>query len=209
MEKIEKYQSELGEKAIKIVLERWYALKLKKVSEQKNLKTPDYEITDAAGVVVAACEVKSCVDANVPVYNPDVSIEELSEISKKRDRNHRSKLQRHHAKAISQLKAYRTLPTLIIFVSFDMTDHIDMDIILQEYELLHPLAPMADLYLLLKIYQHVIPSDQFVIEDTPQLRYSTELGESLGRKYLSLEEALRNNGMLPATFRLEKQSRED
>ncbi len=59
MEKLEQYQSELGEKAIKIVLERWYALTLKKVLEVKDTRTPDYEVLNSAGEVIAICEVKS------------------------------------------------------------------------------------------------------------------------------------------------------
>lgn len=202
MREIEIYQSELGEKALKIVLEHWYALKLEQVPKIKNRETPDYKIIDGAGDIIAVCEVKSCVDANVQTYNPTMSREELAEVSKKKDRNHRSKLQRHHSKAMAQLVGYHTLPTLVVFVSFDMTDHIDMDIFLQDHQTLYPSAAMADLYLLLKIHQDIIPSDKFEIRYMIQLRHSTKLGENFGHRHLSLEEALHNGGFLPATFEL-------
>ena len=202
MENLEKYQSELGEKAIKIVLESWYALTLRKMPETKGIKTPDYEILNGVGEVIAIGEVKSLVDANVPTFNPATSYKELTEISKNRDKNHRSKLQRHHGKAMSQLSNHCDLPTLIIFASFDMTDDIDMDIVLQEHQVLYPSAAMADLYLLIRIHQSVIPSDTFEIRYTAQLRHSTKLGDEFGHRYFSLNEAWRNDGALPATFRV-------
>jgi hypothetical protein len=42
MGNLEKYQSELGEKATKILLESWYALTLRKVPEVKGTRTPDF-----------------------------------------------------------------------------------------------------------------------------------------------------------------------
>lgn len=202
MEYLEKYQSELGEKAIKIVLESWYALTLRKVPRAKGVKTPDYEILNKAKEVIAIGEVKSLVDANVPTYNPATSYEDDVEISKKRDKNHRSKLQTHHGKAMSQLANRRDLPTLVIFTSFDMTDDIDMDMVLQDYQTLYPSAPMADLYLLIRIHQGVIPSDTFEIRYTAQLRHSTKLGDDFGHRYLSLGEAWKSGGVLPATFHI-------
>jgi hypothetical protein len=200
MEKLEQYQSELGEKAIKIVLERWYALTLKKVSEVKDTRTPDYEVLNSAGEVIAICEVKSCVDANVPTYNSETSYEELAAISKKRDRNHRSKLERHHGKAMSQLVNHQGLPTLVVFVSFDMTDGMDMAMFLQDYEELYSSVEMADLYLLIRIHQDIIPSDTFSVKYTAQLMHTTKAGEDFGHQYLSLGEAWKNGGILPATF---------
>jgi hypothetical protein len=199
---IEAYQSELGEKAIKIVIEQWYALKLRKVPQVKGLKTPDYEILTLGGKVIAMGEVKSCVDANVPVFDPVASHEEVAQNSTRRDRNHRSKLEKHHGKAISQLANHRGLPTIVIFVSFDMTDGMDMAMVLQEHQTLYPSAPMADLYLLVKIHQSVMPSDTFEITNTAQLMHTTKLGEDFGHQYLSLSEAWQNGGTLPATFNI-------
>ena len=164
------------------------------------MRTPDYEVLNRAGGVIAICEVKSCVDANVPNYNPKSSYEELAEISKKRDRSHRSKLERHHGKAMSQLINHKSLPTLIVFVSFDMTDEIDMAIFLQNYEKLYSATEMADLYLLIKIHQDIIPSDIFSVKYMAQLMHTTKVGEDFGYRYLSLEEAWQNGGVLPATF---------
>jgi len=205
MDDIEKYQSQLGENAIKIIIERWFALTLRKVPERKGVRTPDYEIFDAKGELIAICEVKSCVDANVPTYDPGQSYEELSEISRKKDRNHRSKVEAHHRKAISQIANHRNLPTLMAFMSFDMTDYIDLANVLEDSLTVFPDDPLADLYLLIKVHQDVVPSDVFTITTTPQLLYSNERGELFGHQYLSLEEALRNGGLLPATFRNQEQ----
>ena len=182
---IEQYQGELGEKAIKVILERWYAISLRKLPKIKGIKTPDYAFADSAGNVIAIGEVKSCVDANIPVYDPNASQENIAEASKKRDRNHRSKLENHHGKAISQLAQYTDLPTLIIFASFDMTDGMDMAMVLQSYQELYPSAPMADLYLLIRIHQSVIPSDIFEITHTAQLMHTTKMGDEFGHQYLS------------------------
>jgi hypothetical protein len=63
---------------------------------------------------------------------------------------------------------------------------------------------MADLYLLIKIHQNIIPSDTFSVKYTAQLMHTTKVGEDFGHEYLSLGEAWQNGGILPATFHVEE-----
>jgi hypothetical protein len=201
MDSLEFYQSELGEKAAKLLLEHLYSLQLQKIPKIKGKETPDYEILSMKGEVVAVAEVKTCVDTIHPHDNdPSLTPEELSEISKKRDRNHRSKLRKHHDKALSQLRGRGDLPTMVIFISFDMTDHIDMDMVLQEHTELYPETALADLYLLIKIHQEIVRSDNFEVNQTAQLRHSNDKGRAFGENKMSLNEALSKGGVLPIRF---------
>lgn len=199
--KIDQYQSELGEIAVKKVFESFYNIKLRKVSSKSGSKIPDFEILNPKGEIIAVCEVKSLVDVLEPLdLNEEIDLEALSEKSQKRDRNHRSKLREHHAKALSQLTGYPNIPKLIVFVSFDMTDHIDMLQVLQEFMELYPNSPMADLYTIMKVHQSIVPSDNFEIKYTIDRRYTTESGKNFGDNFLSVEEALERVGKLPVTF---------
>jgi len=203
MDNLEIYQSELGEKAAKLILEHLYDLTLRKIPKVKGKETPDYEILNSAGNIVAVAEVKTCVDTIRPHENdPSLTSEELARISKGRDRNHRSKLRKHHGKALSQLKGFGDLTTIVIFISLDMTDHIDMDMVLQEHQDLYPETVLADLYLLAKIHQGIIGSNTFDITQTAQLRSSNEKGNEFGKKNMSLSESLRKGGVLPISFSL-------
>ena len=123
-------------------------------------------------------------------------------LSISRDRNHRSKLRKHHSKAISQLAGYSDLPTMVIFVSFDMTDYIDMGQVLQEHHDLFPEHPMADCYMLIKIHQNISPSKEFDVRETVKIMHNTEKGKDFAEKYLSLSEALQKAGTLPMTFKI-------
>lgn len=202
---VEQYQSELGEKAAKIVLEKMHGFRMEKVPEKKGKKSYDYIIKDHSRGVIAVCEVKSLVDTTRPIdFATDLSSEKEAELSKARDRNHRSKLMRHHDKAVSQLDG-SGVPTLVIFVSFDMTDYIDMGQVLQDYKELYPASPMADFYFLMKIYQGIIPSNTFDIKYTPMILWNTNVGRECAEKYFSLITAVKNAGMLPITFKIPPQ----
>ncbi len=204
MENIDEYQSELGERATKIVFESFYNLRLRKVPKKKGQRTPDYEIIDEDGNTVAVSEVKSFVDIIGPTDpKKKIDYEKFAEISKARDRNHRSKLRKQHGKALSQLAGYTNIPTLVIFVSFDMTDYIDMAQVLQEHKDLYPDSKMADAYILMKVHQGIIPSNTFDIKEMIRLMHNNEIGENFGHEYLSLNEAWRRSGALPITFRLD------
>ncbi|MDO8515651.1 MAG: hypothetical protein Q7S28_00175 [bacterium] len=203
MKQLETLQSELGEKVPKIVLGKFYNLTLVKIPLAKNRKTPDYKIFNNTELI-AISEVKSCVSIIGPAdINLETSYEEIAEISKKRDKNHRSKLGKHHDKALSQLPNDQNLPTVIIFVSFDMTDYIDMGMMLQDHKETYPSASMADVYVLIKIHQGIIPSNNFEIKETIRVMYNTEAGRYFSEKYFPLIPALQNAGTLPLVFTAE------
>src|SRR5579871_6847471 len=104
MEKLEEYQSDLGERATRIIIKKLFNFELRKVPQKKNQRTPDYEIIDNDKNIVAICEVKSSVDSpGLDNSGKSLSLEEFNVISQKRDRNHRSKLNKHNNKAMSQL----------------------------------------------------------------------------------------------------------
>lgn len=199
MKKLEEYQSLLGERAAKIVLENLYNLRLDKIPKKKGQKTPDYELIDSQkNIAIAVCEVKSTVDVINPTdAGKTLNHESLSTISKARDRNHRGKLMQHHGKAISQFVEYPNAPTVVIFVSFDMTDPVDMARVLQEYKDLYSGSKMADTYILMKVDQPIIPANSFDLKEM-QLRHISETGKEFGQKYLSSSEGR----LLPITFRL-------
>jgi hypothetical protein len=203
MEKLVKYQNDLGEKASEILFENAYNLKLKKIPRKKNYKTPDYEIKDSNGKIIAICEIKSCIDSSTAEsVDFEISGDDLLEISKHRERNYKSKLERHHNKAMSQLSSYPDIPILIIFVSFDMTDYIDMHRMLQEDKELYPMSQMADAYLIMKVHQGLIPSDVFEIKDVIRMAYSNKRGEVFLNNYLPQSKILKNVGTLPLTFKI-------
>jgi hypothetical protein len=205
MGNIEIYQSDLGEKAVKIFIKRCWELELEKITKKKDQKTPDFEIKDSNENIIAIGEVKSCVDSSTAQSFKsmlNISQDDLYEISKKADKNHRSKLEKHNNKAISQLVNYSNFISIIFFVSFDMTDYIDMDIMLQEQKKLYPFSPIADIYVLFKVHQSIIPSEIFEIKETPQFRYDNKKGKDFLDKYLSLQQALKNNAILPLTLKI-------
>lgn len=198
MSKIEIYQSKLGEEAVKLFIERCWNLELKKIPERKGKKTPDYEIKDNEGNIIAICEVKSCTDSSVV----DSGNSKIFELSQKAERSHTSKLEKHNSKAMSQLVNYSNFPIIIIFVSFDMTDSIDMSNMLQQHKSLYPNSKIADVYLLFKVHQNLIPSSTFEINQTPMFKYDNSHGKDFLDKYFSLEKALENKAILPLIFNI-------
>jgi len=202
----EEYKSDLGEKAPKIVFEDFYNIKFKKISRKKNQKTPDYEITDLNENIIAYCEVKSLLDTlHSKDFSMQMSQEAILENSIKREVSYLSKLRNHHGKAILQLSNNHNLPTLIVFSSFNMTDHIDMDKMLQEHKNLYPQCPMADAYALMKIHQSVVPSNTFEIKYTIATRWNTDLGKYFLDKYLppiNTFQDLQKIGKLPKSFNI-------
>lgn len=203
-ETYEEYQSRVGESATRIVLGKIGNLRLVKIPEKKGQRTPDYEIQDSNGEVVAFCEVKSLVDSITEDSRADISYEELAELSKKRDKNHRSKLKRHLASATSQLEGYTHLPTFVAFVSFDMTDYIDMGQVLEEHKELFPDAPIPDSFILMKVHQSISPSDTFDITETIRILHNSDRGKEFGEKHLVSPEAIGRVGLLPLTFKLDE-----
>ncbi len=203
---IEEYQSTLGELVPKKVFETLFRLNLEKIAENSGQSTPDYSVIDESGNIIAICEVKSLVQTSSQTDSSlGTSLKELersAELSKKRDKNHRDKVRRHHPTAMSQLLPHSNLPTILIFVSFDMTDHIDMLQVLGEHKELHPDAFMADLYILVKVHQNILPSNEFEVKETINTAFNTECGEAFSKKYLSTEISLQNAGALPLTFKI-------
>ena len=191
MEKdFEKYQSELGEKIPKVVFKRLYDLNLEKIPEKNCKRSPDYKVLDKEGVIIAHCEVKSCVDSTPsrtfnPIIFDDKTLLEISEKGEKSNQNYFSKLMKHHQKAVKQLDDYQKLPTLLIFVSFDMTDSRDMDKMLQEYAELYSSSPMADVYILLKVHQKDMPSENFDLYEIGIIHNDTDQGKNFVSKYMS------------------------
>ncbi len=201
----EKYRSELGELVPKIVLKQLSNLELEKVKEERKNKTPDYEIKNQEGIIVAICEVKSLVDTLNPLdfnLNDSQKLKVLSDKSDKRNRNHRSKLQKHHDSAMLQLRDRVDLLRVVVFVSFDMTDCIDMRIMLAEHKEIYPLSLMADLYILMKVHQSRIPSESFEITETIMTLYNSNKGKCFAEKYLCWDEILKRVDDFPLTFNL-------
>lgn len=199
----EKYQSDLGQEGVKIVLETLFCLKMSKIQERKDKKTPDYEILDENGNTIGYCEVKSFTNIG-ELSNPEegLNLEKFTEISIKRDKNHRSKISKHNGKAMQQLAFNSSLPNIVIFVSFDMTDHIDMDNVFQFQKEIYPNNSLADVYVMMKVHQSIMPSDTFEIKQAIQFRYSTQLGKDFVDTHLSPAEALLRSGTLPLIFKL-------
>lgn len=203
-EAYKEYQSRIGEAATRIVLGKIGNLQLVKIPEKKGQRTPDYEIRDANGEAVAYCEVKSLVDSITDDSRADISYEELAELSKKRDKNHRSKLKRHLGSAIAQLKGYNHLPTFVAFVSFDMTDYIDMGQVLEEHKELHPDDTIPDSFILMKVHQSISPSETFDITETIRILHNSDKGKEFGENHFVSPDAIKRVGLLPLTFRLEE-----
>ena len=198
-----KYRSNLGELATKAVLERLSDLWLEKIPEKKNDITPDFRVLKEA-IPVATCEVKSLVD---PLFSSssdfNFGTQEWNDLMKKKDANHRSKLRKKLGEGINQLKKYKGSVTVICFVSFDMTDYIDMGQVLQEHLELHPGDWIPDVFILMKVHQNIIPSNNFEIEDTIRLMHNSKQGEEFGTKYLAWDQTLKKTGSLPLSFTLE------
>lgn len=195
------YQSKLGEKAVKILFETFYNLQLIKISEIKGKKTPDYKVINKKGDIVANTEVKTCVDITKPCEdNLDITQEKFLEILKKEDRDHRGKLSNHHTKALSQLKEYIDLPTMIVFISFDMTDYIDMDMVLEEHKKLYPFSPMADIYVIVKVNHNITPSNAFEIKEAIRFMYNTDKGKDFLGVNMPPFDDIKNASLLPLTF---------
>ena len=202
-ETYEQYRSRVGEVAAKIVIEKLGNLKLEKIHEKKGQRNPDYTIKDADGNRIAICEVKALVDPLATVDSKvGLSFEKEMELSKKRDANHRSKLRRKLGQAIKQLVHNTNLATVICFVSFDMTDYIDMGQVLQEHIELHPTDQIPDSFILMKVRQDVVPSDFFKITETVRVMFNSEKGKEFGEKHLNWSNALKKIGSLPLTFHL-------
>ena len=201
MDKYEKYQSDIGEKVPKIILNVFYDLNLEKIKEDKKHGNPDYRVLDSEGNLIAVCEVKSLTERmNGDMdFSIDMDMETMREVMQKKDKSHRSKLRNHHSKAVRQVLVYSSI-SIVFFVSFDMTDHIDMLTVLNEYKMLYPNAPMADLYILAKVYLNRIPTTEFQITQTIVTAHNTDKGREFAEKYLSLEKALNNTGGLPVTL---------
>ncbi len=192
----EKYQNDLGEKIPLTVFDVFYRLKLEKIPESLDNLSPDYAVRDESGVLIARCEVKSLIDVIGPAdLSIDMDHAAMAEKMRRLDRNHRSKLRGHHEKAISQLTKYSDLPTIVFFVSFDMTDHIDLLMMLQDNREIFPEAERADLYILMKVYLGTIPTGEFQITQSALVADNTERGTEFANKYLSWDKALRNAGI--------------
>ncbi len=84
-----------------------------------------------------------------------------------------------------------------------MTDYVDMGQVLQEFQEIYPNLQTADLYILMKVYQSIIPSSKFVIKESIWHMYTNEIGKQFVNNFLSLSEALSRGGILPKTFILE------
>ncbi len=199
-----KYRSDLGEISAKLAIERLSRLELKKVPEAKEQKTPDYELLDSSGTMVAICEVKSLVDrfaSSTPSFE-EIGAEAWRDLMRKIDANHRSKIRKKLAEAMKQLPKDSQIPTAVIFVSFDMSDWIDMAQVLQEHTELFPDDSLPDWCAMVKVHQGVVPSNSFQIKDTIQLMHNTERGKEFGAKYLETEDTLKRAGVLPLDFTL-------
>jgi hypothetical protein len=196
-----KYQSELGEKAVKAVFKTFYNLELKKIPEDNNEKTPDFEVLDQDESLIAICEVKSLVDtANIHSNESTLSLEEQTRLSIHRDRNHRSKIEKHYNNSIEKFDKYTSIPKIVAFVSFDMTDHIDLDNKLNEYLKLYPDANDADICLIFKPYQSRIPLDTFELKQDIHVRYYTNKGKEFCEQKLKRLEDLDN--AVPMTIKV-------
>ena len=202
-ESYEQYRSRIGEEAAKIVLQDLGGLILEKLAEKKNQRNPDYVIKDTDENRIAVCEVKALVDLLTTGSSAEgLTHEEERELMKKRDANHRSKLRRQLGQAIKQLADHKDVPTVVCFVSFDMTDYIDMGQVLQDHIDLHPTDPIPDSFILMKIHQDVVPSATFKVTDTVRVMFNSEAGRIFGEKYLNWSEAYKRVGPLPLTFKL-------
>lgn len=194
------YKSELGEAVPKIVLNKLFHLELKKIPKKKGKRTPDYKIEDNEGNVLAVCEIKSLIDSP-DEFDAELSYEEEGLRSRKRDRNHRTKIRRGLGEALNQLKNYSDSVTLVIFISFDMTDYIDLQQVLNDKETF-PSSFEADAYMLIKAHQSLVPSQEFKVKETSHILFNLGKGQIFAEKYMSTDTGLKNAGALPLTFKL-------
>lgn len=120
------FQNKIG-----VVLE-----KIKKTSK----KTPDFWI-QKDGERIAVCEIKTLTD---PEHQyTDISANDRSWNSARRERSLSERMRTGHVIASQQLQGY-VLPRILLYLNYDMADHLDLDQLLNSV----PAEERLDAYIL-------------------------------------------------------------